>query len=237
MSSSSPSRRTNNRMFIVVVAVVVAVGIAAIVAVATSKSETKTSVPQFGQPEVTGTALKALPTDINASDPAIGRQAPEVTGTDAENQPTSLPVGKPQVVIFAAHWCPHCNREIPIIVGLMNSGQVDDTDMTLILTGSDPAAPNWPPTTWARKTMDWRGRTLMDSQDVRIAKAYGVNGFPTMVFIDADGKVTRRFSGEIPAELFISAVKEAAAPTTSEGKTPAPPNPTADTSTTTLVQP
>ena len=50
------------------------------------------------------------------SDPAVGLAAPEVSGTDFTGRATAIKAdGRPKVVIFLAHWCPHCQAEVPLI--------------------------------------------------------------------------------------------------------------------------
>ncbi len=71
---------------------------------------------------VTGESLPEYPADGGlfadpATDPAVGQTPPTLTGQDFSGGDVTVAPGggTPQVVIFAAHWCPHCQEEIPLI--------------------------------------------------------------------------------------------------------------------------
>lgn len=44
-----------------------------------------------------------------------------------------------------------------------------------------------------------------DADGMRVAKDYRVTGYPTYLFIDANGKLQKRLMGYMPAEQFLSA--------------------------------
>ncbi|MDH3607456.1 MAG: hypothetical protein OER12_10740, partial [Acidimicrobiia bacterium] len=55
----------------------------------------------------------ALPRFGSTPDPAVGLAAPTIAGTSFDGSAVSIePSGKHQVVIFLAHWCPHCQSEV-----------------------------------------------------------------------------------------------------------------------------
>jgi len=147
-------------------------------------------------PVITGSPLADFqgPND----DPSVGRPAPEVTGADFEGTRVAITAdGRPKVVIFLAHWCPHCQAEVPLIQAWVNAGGVPDgVDLVSVATGIDPAAPNYPPAAWLERE-GWTVPVIVDPTN-SVAAAYGLSGYPFWVFIGADGNVRARTTGELP---------------------------------------
>ena len=155
----------------------------------------------FGEVTVEG---EPLPEYTGAEpDPAVGMAAPTLTGVDPSGDPVTIDPATdgPMVVAFLAHWCPHCQAEVPRLVDVADEdGTVDGVSMAAVATSSDPARPNFPPGPWLADE-GWPGPVLVDSeaeagQLPTAAAAYGEAGFPFLVAIDADGEVVARASGE-----------------------------------------
>ena len=145
-------------------------------------------------------------------DEAIGQLAPRADGVEFGGNPvTLLGEGRPSMLVFAAHWCPHCQREIPLIVEWMEGGGTAGLDVTLVATGTDRDRPNYPPSAWLARE-NWASRVLLDDEPGTLAEAYGLDGYPFIVFVDADGRVTRRASGEVPIDTLQAWATEAGAP-------------------------
>ena len=143
-------------------------------------------LPQY--PETTGYVADP------ATDPAVGLTPPTLTGQDFEgNDVTIDPAdGTPQVVVFAAHWCPHCQKEIPLIQEWIDEGSLPDgVEISLVSTSARADGPEYPPSEWLSGA-DWSSTVLLDNADQSAATVYGLTGFPYMVFIGADGTVTQR---------------------------------------------
>lgn len=205
---------SKNRTAIIVAAVVVVVlglaGIAVLVSgddddAATTSDE---PVPTYGADaeqirpvSFTGDPLPPLESE-GADDPAVGMAAPIVDGEDFDGR--SITTGGtsdgPSLLVFLAHWCPHCNYEVPEIIALRNAdGIPDDLDVIGISTAVDSAAPNYPPSEWLADE-GWLWPTMADDAN---ATAFGVNGgsgFPYMLLLDEDGVVLSRISGEHSAD-------------------------------------
>ena len=156
------------------------------------------AAPSAGPPVITGTPLPAFtgPTD----DPAIGMAAPVVQGHDHQGAPVAIePNGRVQMVIFAAHWCPHCQREIPIIQDWVDGGGLpDDVDIVTVSTGIEPTAPNYPPEAWFERE-GWTAPVIVDETG-SVAQAYGLASYPYFVILDGTGNVFARLVGEIPTD-------------------------------------
>jgi len=151
-----------------------------------------------GPPVITGTPLPAF--TGAADDPAIGLAAPVVQGNDHQGAPVAIePNGRVQMVIFAAHWCPHCQREIPIIQDWVDGGGLpDDVDIVTVSTGIEPTAPNYPPEAWFERE-GWTAPVMVDETG-SVAQAYGLASYPYFVILDGAGNVVTRLVGEIPTD-------------------------------------
>lgn len=151
----------------------------------------------YGTPTVTGTNLP-LVENPNAGDPGVGMTAPTVVGADWEGNPVSIePDGRPKVVIFLAHWCQHCQAEVPEIVDwLEENGMPEDVDIYGATIFTDPLRANFPPQTWLERE-GWDVPTVMDDEDDSIALGYGVFGTPYFVVLDGENRNLGRFSGRI----------------------------------------
>lgn len=169
-------------------------------------SETAVSVdPMDAAITVSGDALPPL-VDESADD-AVGMAAPAIEGTDYDGDAVSLVPGDgPTLVVFLAHWCPHCNAEIPVLNEWRDSGEIpDDLRIVGVSTAVNGERPNYPPGEWLDE-MDWQwdviadGPTDPDTGAPPAGLAYGVSGFPFFVLLDADGNVAARGAGEKPIE-------------------------------------
>jgi thiol-disulfide isomerase/thioredoxin len=145
---------------------------------------------------VTGTPLAGLenPND----DPAVGTAAPKLSGFTFDGTPMDIDYSKgPTLLVFLAHWCPHCNREIPEINAWRDSGKVPaDLQVIAVTTAVDPSRDNYPPSEWI-VDKGWTWPVLADSEGSDAALAMGVSGFPYSIIIGADGTVLGRISGEL----------------------------------------
>lgn len=150
--------------------------------------------------EIAADASALPPYSGGGQDQAVGQPAPEVAGTDFDGDSVTIgDGGEPQALMFLAHWCPHCQRELPEVVDFVEQGRVPEgVQLAAVSTGHDQARPNWPPQAWLERE-NWRGPTLVDG-DNSVADAYGLTATPFWVFLDGDGNVVQRASGEIGAE-------------------------------------
>jgi thiol-disulfide isomerase/thioredoxin len=163
---------------------------------------------------ITGEPLVELE-DPNA-DPAVGLAAPVLDGASFDGMPLRIgPSEQPTLVVFLAHWCPHCNDEIPRLVQLEDEGRLPaDLAIVAVSTAVAPDRPNYPPSEWL-VDKDWRWPALADSEGLDAASAYGLNGFPFMTMLDADGTVVARWSGESDVDTLERQITDAYAATAS----------------------
>ena len=166
-------------------------------------------IEQNREVQLSGIALADFTKTEN--DPAVGAAAPVVKGQTFDGKSMTIGgAGEPQLVFFLAHWCPHCQKEVPVVTKwLEESGEPDGIALKAVSTGVDRARPNYPPSDWLEEER-WPIDTLADDQSVSTGQAYGLTGYPFFVAIDAEGKVAARASGELTVpqiEALISAAK------------------------------
>lgn len=170
-----------------------------------------TAFPPLGEQtapiEVRGEALEQMPAQIPVTepdnDPAIGRTAPEIFGTDFAGAPVEIVAdGTPRVIMFVAHWCPHCQREVPAVLELIASGALPDgLELVIVSTAAREGEELYPPQTWLQNE-GWRGPIIRDSEDFDALLAFGAGGFPFSVYLNADHQVVTRSAGEIPTDII-----------------------------------
>ena len=123
--------------------------------------------------------------------------APTVQGASFDGSPVAIqPNGRPTAIVFVAHWCPHCQREVPVIQSWINAnGMPQGVDFVSVATGIDPSGPNYPPDAWLARE-GWTLPVIVDPTN-SVAMAYGLSAYPYWVFLDGEGKVVSRTTGEL----------------------------------------
>ena len=203
---ADPAARRRPTSVALVLLGVVALGLIAVVAGLVGGGDDDDDTASAGSEtrdvEVRGDALVAL--EDPADDPAVGQPAPELDGLTFSGEDITVggAADEPSIVVFLAHWCPHCQREVPVLVDhFEEAGVPEDVDVFAITTSVDPSAPNYPPSAWLERE-GWDIPTLYDDEAGSAARAFGLSGFPYFVAIDADGNVVARASGELEPPQF-----------------------------------
>ena len=167
-------------------------------------------VAQYQPVEVTGAPL--APLEDPADDPALGTTVPTVNGASFDGSPITIgPRAEgPTMVVVLAHWCPHCNDEVPRLIQLQEEGRLP-ADLRVVGVSTSVASdrPNYPPSQWV-VDKGWPWEVVADSEEQAAAVAYGVTGFPFITVFDADGTVTARWSGESDVDELADQIAAAA---------------------------
>jgi thiol-disulfide isomerase/thioredoxin len=149
-----------------------------------------------------------------ASDAAMGKTAPTLNGYTFAGNPVSITPGasaQPIMLVFLAHWCPHCNREVPRLIDWQEQGLVPEGLRVIgVTTASRNDQANWPPSDWIEE-MKWPFEVFVDSETGDAANAYGVDGFPFIAMVNAEGKIVGRHSGELELSDLDAFVKDSLA--------------------------
>jgi thiol-disulfide isomerase/thioredoxin len=145
---------------------------------------------------VGGTTLPRF--ESSTRDPAVGMTAPTIDTVDFAGTPVQAggATGSPYALVFLAHWCPHCQAEVPRLVDLAHGAKIAGVDVIGVPTGTTDEAPNFPPSAWLARE-DWPFPVALDTASTKGAQAYGLSSYPYFVFVDAQGEVAGRTTGEI----------------------------------------
>lgn len=202
-------------VFWIVIALLVVAGLAAIVVTAPDDADRArdakaADVPTYADVTVDGADLPTWSGE--GDDDAVGRQVPSISGTDFEGMRTTWSNGGvARAYVVVAHWCPHCQAEVPRIAEWAKSNDVPEgVEVVTVSTSADEAQPNFPPAAWLAEE-GWEFPVLIDDEVGTAAQALGVEGFPFLVFVDRHGKVQQRFSGEMPIDEWDEAISDLAA--------------------------
>ena len=189
---ASPTPPQRKLPIVPIVFGVIAVGLITVVLVSFS-GETEAE-DEYGNPSVTGTVLPRF--EQADSDPAVGSPAPEVTGAGFDGTPVVIENdGRPKMVVFLAHWCPHCQAEVPDVQAWVDAGNLPEgIDLYSVSTSMSRTRDNFPASRWLERET-WSAPVIADDEDSSVADAYGLSAFPFWVFIEADGTVAGRITG------------------------------------------
>jgi len=159
------------------------------------------TVEQFGTPIVTGTELPRF--EDAAQDPAFGMVAPTIQGADFDGTPVTITDdGRPKIIIFLAHWCSHCQAEVPVVQQWVDAGlKPDGVDLYSVATGTAETRPNFPPSEWLANE-GWTAPVIVDDLAYSVGDIFGLSAVPFWVFVDADGTIAGRLSGELPPDAI-----------------------------------
>ena len=142
----------------------------------------------------------AEPEVLTAEDDQSGTdEAPDFTLTDLEGNSVSLSdyAGTPVLVNFWATWCPPCRAELPLIQDYQD--KYLDEFVVLAVDGGETAED-------VQSIVDAQGYTmkfLLDT-DFAVAELFQIRGYPTSLFIDAEGVIQKVHIGELTEPMIIA---------------------------------
>jgi thiol-disulfide isomerase/thioredoxin len=149
------------------------------------------------QPKVEGEVVYSE-VDVQERDDKL----PVVKGTSILGDQISIgDSGNPTLVFVVAHWCPHCQREVPRIVKALADRPMEGVDLRAVSTAQSESRGNWSPAQWLQGE-DWNIPTLADDEASTAGEALGADSFPKFILADGDGEIVDEQSGELSeAEL------------------------------------
>ena len=157
---------------------------------------------------VGGQALQQLG---SGPDGSVGQRAPSITGTSIDGEQMTIEPGDgtPKAIVFLAHWCPHCQVEVPTVVDWMEAGNLPEgVEIVGVATGIDRNRPNYPPHAWFERE-NWKVPTVVDG-DSSALRAYGITTFPGWALVDGEGNVVQRWTGETTPEQLSQRIGQLA---------------------------
>ena len=188
-----------NKNFIIAGAVILVLGLAIAIGVTLSSEPVAAGLPE-GETSVEGNLLPAFAGD-NDDNVASGLPAPIFSAPNEFSEIVSLEKnGNAKALLFLAHWCGYCQKEVPVVQGFIDSvGVPPGVDVIAIATSIDRGRENYPPQRWLADE-GWSEAQLYDL-DREIGNAYGLTAFPYWVFLDKDLNVVARRTGNLPADM------------------------------------
>ena len=158
-------------------------------------------IPESAAVSVEGDALPLFEGGVDA---AVGLEAPVVNAAVslASGESLRLDHGEPRVIGFLAHWCPHCQAELPELAEwLTTSPLAENAEFVAVSTSLRPDAGNFPPSRWFNRD-ELQATVIVDDPAGTLLSSFGFGGFPSFVAIDENGVVLERLSGNIGTAGF-----------------------------------
>ena len=188
-----------NKNFIIAGAVILVLGLAIAIGVTLSSEPVAAGLPE-GETTVTGDLLPEFAGE-NDDNIALGLAAPIFSAPNENSEIVSLEKnGNAKALLFLAHWCGYCQKEVPVVQGFIDSAGVPPgVDVIAIATSIDRGRENYPPQKWLAD--DGWSETQLYDLDREIGNAYGLSAFPYWVLLDKDLNVVARRTGNLPADM------------------------------------
>ena len=165
-----------NKNFIIAGIVLLVIGLAVAIGVTLSSEPIAAGLPE-GETTINGENLPQYGGE-NDDNIAVGLPGPLFSGPNQNSEIVSLEKnGNAKALLFLAHWCPHCQNEVPAVQEIINlMGVPDGVDVIAIATSIDRGRDNYPPQEWLARE-GWSETQIYDL-DKDIATAYGLTSFP-----------------------------------------------------------
>lgn len=110
--------------------------------------------------------------------------------------------GTPTVLALWAPWCPHCQKELPVLSTVLR--EFPNVKLLTIVTSVD-LHPGPTPDGYL-KSRNLTLATALDDSNGTLGTALGLQAFPLVYYVDAGGVVRQEFVGESPADQIRSDV-------------------------------
>lgn len=191
-------RKLVNKNFIIAGSVILVIGLAVAIGVSLVDEPLDGNLPE-GETAIEGDFLPEFAGE-NDDNIARGLQAPIFSGPNENSEIVSLEKnGNAKVLLFLAHWCGYCQKEVPAVQEYIDLiGIPDGVEIIAVATSIDRARDNYPPHDWLKEE-GWSETQIYDL-DREIGTAYGLNAFPYWVFLDKELNVVARRTGNLPQD-------------------------------------
>jgi len=189
-----------------VIPLILVIGVIVVIVAASSRSSNDSNADgETAFAEALGTPLPAF----TEPDPAVGLPVPTISAQTFEGDRIQITNdGTARLYGFFAHWCPHCQDEVPATVEWLETNTLPEgVEIVAISTSVDTGAPNYPPSEWFAEE-EWPALVVADDTESILAQGFGLTAFPFWVAVDADGNVVARVSGALSTPQFESLVRE-----------------------------
>jgi thiol-disulfide isomerase/thioredoxin len=178
----------------------VALAAALVVSLTGSEIGSTSTTSETAFAEIIGPALP----DLSQPDTAVGLRIPDISAQTfaGDRLRISADDGTARLYGFFAHWCPHCQAELPRTTAWLETNDLPDgVEVVAVSTAVESTAGNFPPSEWFAREA-WPAVVVVDDAAGSLASGFGLTGFPYWVAADSNGKVVARVSGELSIEQF-----------------------------------
>lgn len=130
---------------------------------------------------------------------AVGQTAPQFV-VSTTNGPFDLNASKgPTFLEVFATWCPHCQREVPALNALNDKykGKINFVSVSGSSRAGDGNSPESQADVVSFASQLHVTYPIAYDPDLAVAKSYLGGGFPTIVIIDKNKKISKVLEGEI----------------------------------------
>jgi thiol-disulfide isomerase/thioredoxin len=134
----------------------------------------------------------------------VGSQAPDFTAETVDGGSVSLEDAggkEATMLVFFASWCPHCNKEAPIISDL----EREYGDLRVAMIGIDGRDDS-------EKVQEFVNRYSIEGPAAyhpSLGPTYQVSGYPTIYILDNNNDIVAAHTGEAPKDVLEGWVEEA----------------------------
>lgn len=134
----------------------------------------------------------------------LGSQAPNFSAETVDGGKVSLEDSgdyQATMLVFFATWCPHCQKEAPIISELESQYE----DLGVVMVGIDNRDNSG-------KVREFVNRFRIESPTFyqpSLGSTYRVSGYPTIYVLDGSGEIVAAHSGEVPRDVLEGWIEQA----------------------------
>ena len=140
-----------NKNFIIAGAVVLVIGLAVAIGVSLVDEPLDGNLPE-GETTITGQGLPEYSGE-NDDNVARGLDAPIFSGPNENSEIVTLEKdGNAKVLLFLAHWCGFCQKEVPVMQEYIDViGVPQGVEIIAVATSIDRSRDNYPPHDWLER--------------------------------------------------------------------------------------
>ncbi len=128
---------------------------------------------------------------------AVGDKAPSFKLGSVDGKSTvdlSSYTDKPTLLVFWASWCPHCQRELPVLQKIYNDLSPKGVNVVGVSVDQVSADAGG---FLKNHAITFPNAYAGSDRAQRVLATYGITGIPTVYVLDKGGTVKERYSGEI----------------------------------------
>lgn len=139
----------------------------------------------------------------------------------------SLYEGKALFLNFFTEWCPYCMEEMPDIKQIYDTYDPDSVEIILVHPWDGEDASN---TASVVERFGLQGMTTLEDEDLGLTSLVGVPGYPTSIFIDAQGYLAFAQAAAMDFDTFSQVLDTMGVPKRDGAETPSVSTPTPSSS-------